>query len=102
MGEKLPIIYVRGFGGGQNGIDRVVDDPFYGFNEGSTHIRVGAKGEPRQYQFEGPMLRLMVEQQYRLRVAGSQQQTLLEANSNELPAESIWIYRFYDANAGTF
>ena len=59
MGERLPVIYVRGFGGGPSGIDRVVDDPFYGFNEGST-LRVGARGRPRFYQFEGPLLRLML------------------------------------------
>lgn len=46
MSERLPIIYVRGFAGGQNAIDDAVDDPFYGFNEGSTHIRVGAAGQP--------------------------------------------------------
>ncbi|MDQ1585151.1 MAG: hypothetical protein QOH80_516 [Actinomycetota bacterium] len=102
MGENLPIVYVRGFGGGQSGIDRAVDDPFYGFNEGATHIRVGAMGEPRFYQFEGPMLRLLLQQQYTLRVGGSQQQQLLEAEAGALPPESVWIYRFYDASAGTF
>jgi hypothetical protein len=50
MGEALPIIYVRGFSGGQGGINSTVDDPFYGFNEGSTHIRVGAKGQPRFHE----------------------------------------------------
>ncbi len=78
MAEGLPIIYVRGFGGGQRGIDKVVDDPFYGFNEGSSHIRVGAQGAPRFYQFEGPLLRLVLEQGYKLRVEGSQERTLLD------------------------
>jgi pimeloyl-ACP methyl ester carboxylesterase len=102
MGENLPIIYVRGFGGGQSGIDKAADDPFYGFNEGSTHIRVGAKGKPKFYQYEGPMLRLMLEQGYKLRVGGSQQLGLINAKPDELDPASVWIYRFYDANAGTF
>ena len=102
MGERLPIIYVRGFGGGQSGIDKVVDDPFYGFNEGSTHIRVGAEGQPRFYQFEGPLLRLMLEQSYRLFVAGGQERILLDAADEELEPASVWVYRFYDPNAGTF
>jgi hypothetical protein len=38
MAEKLPIIYVRGFAGGTSGIDSQTDDPFYGFNVGSTHV----------------------------------------------------------------
>ena len=46
MAERLPIIYVRGFAGGQSGIDAQTDDPFYGFNVGSTHVRVGARGTP--------------------------------------------------------
>lgn len=102
MAETLPIIYVRGFGGGQGGIDQVVDDPFYGFNEGSTHIRVGAKGLPSFYQFEGPLLRLMLDHGYQLRVEGSQQQALLNAGPAALTASCVWIYRFYDANADTF
>ena len=102
MGEKLPIVYVRGFAGDQKGIDRVTDDPFYGFNEGSTHIRIGARGQPRFYQFEGPLLRLMLEQQYDIRVNGSQQQELLDAAPDSLQPECVWIYRFYDKNSATF
>jgi pimeloyl-ACP methyl ester carboxylesterase len=102
MGEVLPIIYVRGFSGGQGGINSTVDDPFYGFNEGSTHIRVGAHGEPHFHQFEGPMLRLMLEDLYDLRVGGNQQQDLLNALPGSLPPNCVWVYRFYDEAAGTF
>lgn len=102
MGERLPVVYVRGFGGGQRGIDAAVDDPFYGFNEGSTHIRVGKNGAPRFHQFEGPMLRLMLEDGYKLKVGGSQQQRLLNAESASLEPECVWVYRFYDKAAGTF
>lgn len=63
---RLPIIYVRGFAGSTSGIDRAVDDPFYGFNEGSVHVRVGGDSIPHFYQFESPLLRLMMEQDYRL------------------------------------
>ncbi len=102
MTERLPIIFVRGFAGGQGAIDVAVDDPFYGLNEGSTHIRVGAGGQPRFYQFEGPLLRLINEQGYHVRVGGSQQQVLLSAGPGELPPDSVWIYRFYDEESGSF
>ncbi len=102
MGERLPIIYVRGFAGGQRGIDVAVDDPFYGFNEGSTHIRVGASGRPRFYQFESPLLRLLIDHQYRLVVEGGQERKLLEAEPDSLPADTVWVYRFYDSAASTF
>lgn len=101
MGEKLPLIYVRGFAGGQRGIDQAADDPFYGFNEGSTHIRVGRGGRPAFYQFEGPLLRLMGEG-YRPLLRGDQRRLLVEAAEQSLDPAAIWVYRFYDASASTF
>jgi pimeloyl-ACP methyl ester carboxylesterase len=98
----LPIIYVRGFAGGTGGINSAVDDPFYGFNAGSTHIRVGAGGTPRFYQFESPLMRLLFDHGYRLEVRGSQEQVLATAEENTLAARTIWIYRFYDASSDTF
>ena len=59
--DRLPVVYVRGYAGATSGIDSQVDDPFYGFNLGATHVRVGGDGDPMFYQFEGPMLRLMTD-----------------------------------------
>lgn len=101
MGAKLPIVYVRGYAGGQGGIDDAVDDPFYGFNEGAVHVRVGREGTPQFYQYEGPLVRLINEEGYELRVRGSQEQYLL-STERKRPPNSIWIYRFYDAAARTF
>ncbi|MCU1609878.1 MAG: hypothetical protein JWM45_1794 [Pseudonocardiales bacterium] len=50
----------------------MVDDPFYGFNEGSVHIRVDGAGEPRLLQFESPLLRLITDEGYQLQVHGDQ------------------------------
>jgi pimeloyl-ACP methyl ester carboxylesterase len=102
MGERLPIIYLRGYAGGPSGIDKQVDDPFYGFNDGSTHVRVGEKGAPRFYQFESPLLRLMLDEGYQVRVEGSQQALLTTATDDSIDANTIWIYRFYDTAASTF
>ena len=46
MKTELPVVYVRGYAGTTSGINRQVDDPFYGFNLGSTHVRVGGAGDP--------------------------------------------------------
>jgi pimeloyl-ACP methyl ester carboxylesterase len=100
--QYLPIIYVRGFAGGTGGINNAADDPFYGFNAGSTHIRVGSGGTPRFYQFESPLLRLIMDHGYRLEVNGGQAQVLAAAGENTLNPRTIWIYRFYDASADTF
>jgi len=100
--DRLPVIYVRGYAGTTAGIDAQVDDPFYGFNRGSTHVRVDGDGDPSYYQFEGPMLRLMIDEKYQLLVNGDQGRYLEQAGEGELAKESIWVYRFYDQAATTF
>ncbi|MFD3654607.1 esterase/lipase family protein [Streptomyces sp. NPDC058620] len=97
---KIPIVYVRGFAGDTSGIDKAVKDPFYGFNEGSTHVRVGAGNEPSFHQFESPLLRLLLDDDYRLLVEGGQDAYLNAHDS--IPANSIWVLRFYDVSASTW
>jgi pimeloyl-ACP methyl ester carboxylesterase len=102
MVAKLPIIYIRGFGGPTAGINTAVEDPFYGFNGGSTHIRVDGDGDPEFYQFEGPLVRLIGDEGYRVYVHGSQE-AVLDNPAVDLSADpSIWIHRFYDQAATTF
>jgi len=99
--DKFPIIYIRGYAGTTSGIDSQVDDPFYGFNKGGTHVRVDGSGDPVFYQFEGPLLRLITDNGYALLVHGNQRQ-LLNQSGAPLPAASIWVHRFYDNAATTF
>jgi len=102
MGRPLPVIYVRGFAGATSGIDRAVDDPFYGFNAGATHMRVAGDGEPAFYQFEGPLVRLMSDEEYEVLVYGNQEAFLKASGRDTLKPSSLWIYRFYDSAADTF
>jgi hypothetical protein len=101
-GSAFPIIYVRGFAGGTSGIDTATDDPFYGFNDGATHVRVGGDGNPQFYQFEGPLVRLMEDEDYRVPVHGGQQIYLTRSADGSQPRTAVWIYRFYDASADSF
>lgn len=96
--ERPPIVYVRGFAGGTHGIEHVVDDPFYGFNEGSTHVRVDGEDDAVFYSFEGPLLRLLEQEGYQLLVDGGQRHYL--QTHDQVPAQSVWIHRFYDTAAG--
>ncbi|MFE3107327.1 esterase/lipase family protein [Kitasatospora indigofera] len=98
--ETLPVVYVRGFAGDTRGIDKAVADPFYGFNEGSTHIRVGAGNKPSFYQFESPLLRLLLDEGYEIRVQGGQEAYLDAAE--KVPANTVWVHRFYDAAASSW
>ncbi|MFB7619057.1 alpha/beta fold hydrolase [Kitasatospora sp. NPDC056181] len=97
---RLPIIYVRGYAGGTSGIEKAVTDPFYGFNEGSMHIRVGREDSPVFYQFESPLLRLHLDEGYHIFVEGGQG-TYLETHDN-IPPDSIWIHRFYDLSSSSW
>jgi pimeloyl-ACP methyl ester carboxylesterase len=99
--DRWPIVYIRGYAGSTAGINAQVDDPFYGFNHGSTHIRVAGDGAPAFYQFEGPLVRLMGDEEYKVYVRGSQEQ-LLDDPILKLDPASLWIYRFYDQAATTF
>lgn len=101
-GLAYPIIYVRGFAGGTSGIDTATDDPFYGFNDGATHVRVNGDGNPQFYQFEGPLVRLMEDEDYRVPVHGNQHAYLNQSAGGWQPRTSVWIYRFYDPAADTF
>lgn len=100
--NELPIVYCRGYAGPTSQIDATVNDPFYGFNEGATHTRVNGDGDPKFYQFEGPLLRLLGERDYHVLVRGSQKELLATATAGALPQKSIWIHRFYDEAATTY
>ena len=102
MVDRLPVVYVRGYAGTTSGIDAQVDDPFYGFNLGSTHVRVGSGGDPRFYQFESPLLRLILDEEYQLLVEGSQAEYLERQEDGTVPPASIWIHRYYDISATTW
>jgi pimeloyl-ACP methyl ester carboxylesterase len=100
--QRLPIVYCRGYAGVTSQIDSTVNDPFYGFNEGATHTRVNGDGDPKFYQFEGPLLRLLSEHDYKVLVRGSQKELLASAQEKTLDPASVWIHRFYDEDATTF
>jgi hypothetical protein len=97
--RRLSVIYVRGFAGKPTGIDRAIDDPLYGFNEGSVHVRVDGHAQPQFYQFEGPLLRLIRDKKYELSVHGNQRGHLESQPDGAVPPATVWVHRFYDQSA---
>ena len=95
-----PIVYVRGYAATQGEINATVDDPFYGFSVGSTHIRVGAQGEPVPFFFESPLVRLMSEHGYVDAFHGPTQALGDEVTTDRW--RTVWIYRYYDVTASTY
>jgi hypothetical protein len=58
MSASYPIVYVRGYAGTQSDVEETVDDPTYGFNTGSTHIRQMINGKADIFMFVSPFARL--------------------------------------------
>jgi PGAP1-like protein len=99
MSNTYPIIYVRGYAGTQSDVEETVDDPTYGFNTGSTHIRQMMDGKADMFMFVSPFARLFRDHQYQDVIDGAVQQ--LPPNL-EFPERTIWIYRYYDPTSKTF
>ncbi|MET3206251.1 UNVERIFIED_ORG: hypothetical protein ABIB21_003070 [Arthrobacter sp. UYEF13] len=99
---RLPVIYVRGFAGTGSAINNAVDDPFYGFSQGSVHVRADSNGRAKFHQFESPMLRLVTDHKYEVPVHGDQWAFLNGVEAGTVNAASVWIHRFYDDSADTF
>ncbi len=99
---RLPVIYVRGFAGNGSAINSAVDDPFYGFSQGSVHVRADSAGRAKFHQFESPMLRLITDHRYEVPVHGDQWAYLQSVEPGSVNPASVWIHRFYDDAAGTF
>jgi pimeloyl-ACP methyl ester carboxylesterase len=97
----LPIIYVRGYAALQSEVNATVDDPFYGFNLGSTHVRVNAKGDPAQFFFESPLVRLLTDYGYRDAFEGPYQ-VLVDSLPVAERRRTVWIFRYYDETADTY
>lgn len=96
--NRLPIVYVRGYAGTQSDVEETVDDPFYGFNAGSTHVRVDEEGRADFYVFESPFVRLLTDHDYRDVYDGA----LQSAEGCPSPQQTIWIYRYYDPTSKTY
>lgn len=99
---RLPVIYVRGFAGTGTAVNTAVDDPFYGFSQGSVHVRADSNGRAKFHQFESPMLRLVSDHKYEVPVHGDQWAFLNSADAGSVNPASVWIHRFYDVSADTF
>jgi pimeloyl-ACP methyl ester carboxylesterase len=96
-----PIIYIRGYAGTKDAVENAVDSPYYGFNDGSSRVRLDGKGRPALHLFESPLIRLMREHgftDYFARVSGGKVDLLKPVVAN-LDARSIWIFRYYDESS---
>ena len=94
-----PIIFIRGYAMGRGDIESAVDVPYMGFSEGSTKLRdVEDDGEPIQFFFESPLVRLLKEWGY----TDCYRENRFAVSEDEIPPKSIWVFRYYDLASKTF
>ena len=98
--SAYPIIYVRGYAGTQSDVEETTDDPMYGFNAGSTHIRLDQEGHADFFMFVSPFARLLKDFGYLDVIDGALQRVPDPDDPNR--AKTIWIYRYYDPTTKTF
>jgi pimeloyl-ACP methyl ester carboxylesterase len=98
--DTWPVIYLRGYAGDQKGVEQTVDDPFYGFNAGSTHVRVGPRGSATFYAFEGSVIRLMTDHGYSDAYSDGVQR--IDDLTGVDRWRTVWIHRYYDETSQTF
>jgi pimeloyl-ACP methyl ester carboxylesterase len=86
----FPVVYVRGYAFSQHEVNTTSEDPYMGFNIGSTKRRQQVSGEVERHIFEGPLVRLMKAYHY----------TDIYADGSEalgdIPPRSIIVYRYYE------
>lgn len=97
----LPIVYVRGYAGSQSEVEETVDDPFYGFGRGSTHVRIGPNGDAQFFGFESPLVRLITDWDYR-DVYDQGSERFDSSRGKEAGSCTLWIFRYYDPTSKTF
>jgi hypothetical protein len=95
---RHPIVYVRGYAMTQGDIEQTVDDPFYGFNTGSTHVRQVESGHAAFYVFESPFVRLLTDHQYADVFDGGE----LHVPAGGAKQNTVWIFRYYDRTSRMF
>ena len=93
-----PIIYVRGFAATPGELNEAADDPFSGFNLGSTVHRPDTKTAwPEPVAFEGPLVRLIDDYGYIDAIERGKHNQLPTSSDREIdPFKTIWIFRYYD------
>lgn len=99
-----PIIYIRGYAGTSSAVESAVDSPYYGFNDGSSRIRVDGRGKPAMHLFESPLIRLMREYGFHdvfVHVRNGKVEVLKSNPDAAFKQESIWIFRYYEETSET-
>lgn len=107
MADYYPIVYVRGYAMTQNEVEDTFNSPYYGFNLGSTQIKLVNreldKSDLAMLIFESPVVRLIKDEGYvdafNKFVTNANKpmaNRVLEADPTVDWHKTLWVFRFYD------
>ena len=99
-----PIVYIRGYAMGSGEVEATFNMPYYGFNLGSTQVRVARDEKPSMRIFESPVVRLIKDEGYLdafNRFVDSRNSPIPDSvpSDGEAWRRTLWIFRFYDAES---
>lgn len=98
-----PIIFVRGYAMTRSNIEETVNDPFSGFERGSTKYRQQTDGSIAPYYFESPVLRLVTDYGFAdVYQNGHEPGTVEELDEFDHPEKTLWVYRYYEQASKDF
>lgn len=88
----------------QEEVEETFNQPFQGFNLGSTQYRISSSPTPRMRIFESPVVRLMKDEGYI-----DAFNKYVDDFNNPIPdslvggtERTLWVFRYYDPEAGMF
>ena len=98
-----PIIFVRGFAMRDADIEQAVNEPFSGFENGSTLLRQGVGDDLVPFYFESPVIRLVTECGYSdVYHNGREPQNAEDLAGLKDPGRALWVYRYYEQASEVF
>lgn len=92
-----PIIFLRGYAMRQSDIEAAVEEPFSGFERGSTKYKQSPDGLAAPYYFESAILRLITDWGYEDAYHnGLDLSKVDDLRNRSRPERTLWAYRYYE------
>lgn len=99
MAKRRRIIYIRGYAMTESEVENTLNQPYYGFNLGSTLVRQDRDEKPFMRIFESSVVRLIKEHNYVdsfNRFVDARNTPIKDSVDDVDWHERMWIFRFYD------
>jgi pimeloyl-ACP methyl ester carboxylesterase len=102
MSTPYPIVYIRGYAMSSDAIEDTFNKPYYGFNIGSTQVKLATDKGSTMRIFESPVVRLIKDENYVdsfNRFVDNQNHPIknsIPTKGKDFWRKTLWTFRFYD------